>query len=154
MCFRSPCCPICNGLLLAASQTLGHGKTPMQINVPDSLLPRLHLLTEAEVRRAFAVGLFVEEFFTLAQAARLADVDRLSFQRILADHEIPLHYSMEELEGDLATIEELKRLRAQTGDKPWLALRGSAQFVGDPVAPVVSEAEINALQKEEGNAGS
>ena len=90
----------------------------------------------------------------LAQAARLADVDRLSFQRILADHEIPLHYGMEELEGDLATIEELKCLRAQTGDKPWLALRGSAQFVGDPVAPVVPEAEINALQKEEGNAGS
>lgn len=126
----------------------------MQINVPDSLLPRLHLLTEEEIRRAFAVGLFVEEFFTLAQAARLADVDRLSFQRILADHEIPLHYGLDGLEQDLATIDELKRLREQTGDKPWLDLRGSAQFAGDPVAPVVSEAEINVLRKEEGNAGS
>ena len=125
----------------------------MQINVPDSLLPRLHLLTEAEVRRAFAVGLFVEEFFTLAQAAQLADVDRLSFQLILASHEIPIHYGVEEFEQDLATIEELKHLREQPGDQPWLTLRGSAQFVGDPVAPVVSEAEINALQKGKGEAG-
>ena len=126
----------------------------MQINVPDSLLPRLNMLTEAEIHRAFAVGLFVEEFFTLAQAARLADVDRLSFQHILADHEIPIHYGVEEFEQDLATIEDLKHLREQTGDKPWLALRGSAQFVGDPVAPVVSEVEINVQQKEEGNTGS
>lgn len=126
----------------------------MQINVPDALAARLEMLTAQETRRAFAVGLFIEEFFTLAQAAQLADVDRLSFQRILAAHEIPIHYGVEEFEQDLATIEELKPLREHADDKPWPALRGSARFAGDPVAPVVSEAEINVLQKEEGTAGS
>ena len=30
--------------------------------------------------------------------------------------------------------------------KPWLALRGRGEFVGDAVAPVISEAEIEALR--------
>lgn len=31
-------------------------------------------------------------------------------------------------------------------EKPWLALRGRGAFVGDPFAPVVAEAEIEALR--------
>jgi hypothetical protein len=31
-------------------------------------------------------------------------------------------------------------------DKPWLALRGSGHFIGDPFAPVLSEEEIVILQ--------
>jgi prevent-host-death family protein len=31
-------------------------------------------------------------------------------------------------------------------EKPWLAFRGRGAFVGDPFAPVVAEAEIEALR--------
>jgi hypothetical protein len=31
-------------------------------------------------------------------------------------------------------------------DKPWLALRGRGAFVGDPFAPVIAAAEIEALR--------
>ena len=126
----------------------------MQINVPDTLAARLSMLTEAEARRAFALGLFVEEVLTLAQAARLAELDRLSFQRLLASHEIPVHYGVEGLEQDLATLRELRGVGEQANDKPWLALRGSARFVGDPVAPIDSGAEVNNPPKEEKGAGS
>ena len=30
--------------------------------------------------------------------------------------------------------------------KPWLALRGRGEFIGDPFAPVVAEADIEALR--------
>ncbi len=90
----------------------------MQINVPDALAARLAMLTEEEARRAFALGLFVEEFLTLAQAARLADLNRLAFQRLLASHDIPIHYGVEELEQDLATIRELRGEGGQANDKP------------------------------------
>lgn len=125
----------------------------MQINVPDALTARLAMLTEEETRRAFALGLFVEDFLTLAQAARLADLNRLAFQQLLASHEIPVHYGMEEFEQDLATIQALRGESEQANDKPWLALRGSARFMGDPVAPVACEAETNAPPKEEKEAG-
>lgn len=33
-----------------------------------------------------------------------------------------------------------------SASKPWLALRGSGQFVGDPFEPVIVESEIEALR--------
>ncbi len=38
------------------------------------------------------------------------------------------------------------RLVPAREDKPWLALRGRGAFVGDPFAPVIAEAEIEALR--------
>ena len=124
-------------------------KPPMQINVPDALAARLAMLTQEEARRAFALGLFVEEFLTLAQAARLADLDRLAFQRLLASHEIPVHYGIEEFEQDLATIQDRLGGSGQSDDKPWLALRGSARFVGDPVAPIDPGTKVGTPPEEE-----
>ena len=38
------------------------------------------------------------------------------------------------------------RVVAQKPDKPWLALRGTGTFSGDPFAPVLAESEIDALK--------
>lgn len=40
------------------------------------------------------------------------------------------------------------KLVAEGGEdqKPWLKLRGTGRFVGDPFAPVVKESEIEALK--------
>ena len=65
-----------------------------------------------------------------------------------------MHYGVEELEQDLVTVRELRGEGGQANDKPWLALRGSARFVGDPVAPVDSGAEVDPPPKEGQGAGS
>lgn len=38
------------------------------------------------------------------------------------------------------------RVVAEKQDKPWLALRGTGAFAGDPFAPVLAESEIEALK--------
>ncbi len=85
---------------------------------------RLPELTPEQTRLALAVGLFAEGRLTLTQAAALAGLDCLIFQQRLAARSIPF--------GNV-----------RTAGKPWLSLRGSAHFVGDPFAPVVSEEEKN-----------
>lgn len=125
----------------------------MQLTLEDDLVSAARL-TEGQARLTLALNLFAEDRLTLAQAARLSGLNRLAFQGELAARQIPQHYGEEELAGNLATIGERQRERAQTGDRPWLALRGSACFVGDPFAPVVSEEEIVVLQKAESGTGS
>ena len=66
-------------------------------------------LTEAEIKSELAVALFQRDRLTLGQAAMLADVPQLQFQRILAERGIPLHYGIEELEQDLARARRFSR---------------------------------------------
>lgn len=111
----------------------------MAFIVEDGLAQAAHLsdLTPEQTRLALAVGLFAEDCLTLVQAAALAGQDRLSFQQRLAARGISLHGIREGLE-----------------DRPWMALRGSACFVGDPFAPVVTEEEVAVLQGAESGVGS
>ena len=87
------------------------------------------------------MGLFAEDCLSLAQAALVARLDRVSFQRHLALRGIAVAALEQESSGRNGDTTPM--------DKPWLALRDSACFVGDPFAPVVSEEEIVALQKVE-----
>ena len=41
---------------------------------------------------------------------------------------------------------EQKAVVAAGADKPWLALRGRGEFCGDPFAPVIKWADIEALR--------
>ncbi len=65
---------------------------------------RLSELTPEQTRLALAVGLFAEDCLTLAQAADLAGLDRLAFQKRLAARGIPLHYGQEGYDMDLAEL--------------------------------------------------
>jgi predicted HTH domain antitoxin len=112
----------------------------MQITVSDDVAAaaRLAELSDAEAKRAWIIGLFAEHRLSLLQAAKLAGLDRESFKRHLASHGIALA-SGEDSSAKSEGVNETQ--------KPWLALRGSGRFVGDPFAPVVSEEEIVVLQK-------
>jgi predicted HTH domain antitoxin len=59
--------------------------------------------------------LFREERLTLAQASRLADIDQLTFQSVLADREIPVHYGVEEFREDLRTLDDLDQAESHAG---------------------------------------
>ena len=114
----------------------------MQITVPDDLAAaaRLAELSEREAQRAWIIGAPRRTATLALQAARLAGLDRLGFQRHLvaaSSDESP----------------ESSHGSATQAEKPWLALRGSGRFVGDPFAPVLSEEEIVVLQNDASGAG-
>ena len=81
----------------------------MSLTIPDEVLQAARI-SESELRREIAVMLFERDKLTLAQASRLADMDRLQFQHLLASRGIPIHYGIEDFEQDLATLRDLGRL--------------------------------------------
>lgn len=80
----------------------------MPVTISDEVLAAAHL-SEPELRRELAVALFRDERLTLAQASRLAEVDQLAFQAVLAEREIPIHYGIEEFHEDLRTLDAFTR---------------------------------------------
>lgn len=78
----------------------------MALIIPEDVL-RTTRLTESELRREIAVMLFSTEKLTLGQAARLAAMDRVSFQHLLASRRISPHYGITDFEADLATLDRL-----------------------------------------------
>jgi predicted HTH domain antitoxin len=80
----------------------------MPVTITDDVLAAAHLSGD-ELRLELAVALFREERLTLAQASRLAEMDQFSFQSVLADRQIPIHYGIEEFREDLRTADVLRR---------------------------------------------
>jgi predicted HTH domain antitoxin len=88
-----------------------NGGNRVSVSIPDDVLQAAKMsMSAAELRQELAVLLFERERLTLAQAARLAGMDRLRFQHLLASRNIPLHYDVAEFEADLRTLRELGRL--------------------------------------------
>ena len=80
----------------------------MPVTIPDEVLAAAHI-SGPELKRELALTLFQQERLTLAQASRLAEMDRLAFQALLAEREIPIHYGIEEFHQDLKTLHRLGR---------------------------------------------
>lgn len=81
----------------------------MSVVIPDEVLQACHL-TESEFKAEVAVMMFQKEMLSLAQASRLAGLNILEFQRLLADRDVTIHYDVAEFEADLKTLRELGRL--------------------------------------------
>ena len=81
----------------------------MPVTIPDEVLAAAHM-SEPELKRELALTLFQQQRLTLAQASRLAEMDQLTFQALLADRQIPIHYGVEEFREDIRTLHELGRL--------------------------------------------
>jgi predicted HTH domain antitoxin len=81
----------------------------MSVLIPDDVL-QASRLTERELKAEIAVMLFEKEKLTLGQASRLAAMDRLEFQHLLASRRIPFHYDVADFEQDLETLREAGRL--------------------------------------------
>ena len=75
----------------------------MTIEIPGTLLKK-GKLTEKTVRLELAIILFKNYSISLGQAAQMADVHKLLFQKELAKRKIPIHYDVEDLEKDLKNI--------------------------------------------------
>jgi predicted HTH domain antitoxin len=78
----------------------------MSVVIPDEILLTTRM-SEAELMQEIAVMLFQKEKLTLAQASRLAGMNRLQFQHLLASRRIPVHYDVAEFESDIKTLQEM-----------------------------------------------
>ena len=81
----------------------------MGVVIADEILRAADMSAE-ELRREVAIVLFKQERLSLGQASDSAGLDRLSFQRLLASRDIPIHYDVAELEADIETLRKLGQL--------------------------------------------
>lgn len=80
----------------------------MLLEIPDDILDQKEY-TGTDLKLDVAVLLYQKKVITLARAARWVGMSRLSFQKILADRGIPLHYSLEDFETDLQSLKSMPR---------------------------------------------
>ena len=81
----------------------------MTIQISDLILEKC-AFTPEEVKLEIALVLYAKEILTLEQASKVAELDQLSFQQVLGERNIPMHYSKEDLDDDLKTLAELGRI--------------------------------------------
>ena len=78
----------------------------MVVTLPDHI-PALQRMSEHEVKRTLALGLYAARQVTIVQAADLAQTSLFDFQAMLRDRRIPQHYDEADLEQDLVALREL-----------------------------------------------
>lgn len=68
-------------------------------------------MTEAEFKQEIALLLFDARKLSLGNACKLAQIDKVEFQKLLKQRQIPLYeYDVEDLELDLKNLRALGRL--------------------------------------------
>jgi predicted HTH domain antitoxin len=78
----------------------------MVLDVPNDLIA-IPAYSEQEFKIDVAVMLYQRQVLTLARAARWVGVSRLQFQKVLSAREIPINFSIADLETDLRTIQSM-----------------------------------------------
>jgi predicted HTH domain antitoxin len=81
----------------------------MSVVISDEILETTRM-SKNELLQEIAVMLFQKDKLTLGQASRLARIGQVQFQHLLASRQIPLHYDVDDFEGDLETLRAMGRL--------------------------------------------
>ena len=79
----------------------------MSLTISDDLLLTMRM-TEDEASQEIAVLFYQKQKLTLAQASRLAGMDRMQFQHLLASRRIPINYDVKDFEEDLKNLRKLR----------------------------------------------
>jgi predicted HTH domain antitoxin len=64
-------------------------------------------LSEQDFMLEIAISLYDRKVLSLGKAAEIANLHRMIFQKELAKRKIPIHFTIEEVEKDLKTLEAL-----------------------------------------------
>ncbi len=75
----------------------------MSLVIADDWLKTAQL-TERELLQEIVLMLFKQERITLGQASTWLEIDRFSFQQLLAARQIPVHYGIADYQSDMDTI--------------------------------------------------
>jgi predicted HTH domain antitoxin len=75
----------------------------MVIEIADNIMGKTKL-SVGDLKLRIALILFAEEQVTLVQAAKIAGLHQMQFQKELAKRQMPIHYDETDFERDLLTI--------------------------------------------------
>ncbi|MFN7117731.1 MAG: UPF0175 family protein [Saprospiraceae bacterium] len=78
----------------------------MDLVIPERVLEQAHIKAE-DLRVDIAVYLYDKGRLTMGQARKLAGLDQLSFQKALAERDVYIRYTIEDLHTDLKNLESL-----------------------------------------------
>ena len=82
------------------------------LNLPDNL-SQAETFNQGDWLREIAIALFQQERISLSRASKIAGMEIMDFQKLLADRGICVHYDVEDFEQDV------QHLR----DRGWLCSR-------------------------------
>jgi predicted HTH domain antitoxin len=81
---------------------------PICLCIPPEVATRMKLPTKRAQKvlmEELVLHLYEEGIISAGQGAYLLDKDRISFERFLAERQIPIHSGVEELEQDIAQLD-------------------------------------------------
>ena len=70
------------------------------LNLPDSL-SKTETFNQSEWLQEIAIALFQQQRISLGRASKIAGIDIMNFQKLLADRNICVHYDVEDFEHDV-----------------------------------------------------
>lgn len=77
----------------------------MSLTISDEILNSSRM-TASELLVEIAVMLFQQERVSLGKASKIAEMNYVEFQQLLAQRNISIHYDVEEFEEDIKTLQE------------------------------------------------
>ncbi|MEL4896879.1 UPF0175 family protein [Crocosphaera sp. Alani8] len=77
----------------------------MSLLISDEILNSVGL-SDQELLVEIAIMLFQKERVSLGKASKIAKMNYVEFQELLATQNIPIHYNIEEFDQDVKTLKE------------------------------------------------
>ncbi|MBD1915146.1 MULTISPECIES: UPF0175 family protein [Cyanophyceae] len=75
------------------------------LNMPDDL-NQTETFNQSDWFREIAIALFQQERISLSRASKIADMELIDLQKLLADRNICIHYDVEDFEQDLQHLRD------------------------------------------------
>ena len=75
------------------------------LNLPDSLSQTKNF-SQSDWLREIAFALFQQERVSLSRASKIAGIELMDFQKLLAERGICIHYDVEDFEQDVQRLRE------------------------------------------------
>ena len=80
----------------------------MQLTIPDEVIQSTNM-KPGEILQEIAVSLYQREQLSIGQASKLAEMDRIQFQHLLASRGLNILFGIEDLNRDLETLNKIKK---------------------------------------------
>lgn len=84
-------------------------QTFMSVVIPDKILEASGL-SEEELLQEIVLLLFQQQKISIGTASNLLEMNLLQFQHLIASRDICIHYDVDDLKADVATLQRLGRL--------------------------------------------
>lgn len=81
----------------------------MSLVIPDEIF-QASGMSEAELLQEIVLMLFQQKKISIGKASRLLGMNLIQFQHLIANRDFNIHYDVEDLRADVATLKKLGRL--------------------------------------------